>query len=60
MSASQHPHGAHQRADIERVRAALLQMPELLECFHLTGEFAYQPKVVVHTAKSMNVSWWTG
>jgi len=43
----------HQRPDIERVRAAVGQMPEVLECHHLTGEFDYQLKVVVHNRKEL-------
>ena len=31
----------HQRPDIERVRAAVGPMPEVLECCQLTGEFDY-------------------
>ena len=43
----------HQRPDIERVRAAVGQMPEVLECHHLTGEFDYQLKVVVRNRKEL-------
>lgn len=43
----------HQRPDIERVRAAVGQMPEVLECYHLTGEFDYQLKVIVHNRKEL-------
>lgn len=43
----------HQRPDIERLRAAVLDMPEVLECHHLTGEFDYQLKVVVHNRKEL-------
>jgi DNA-binding Lrp family transcriptional regulator len=43
----------HQRPDIERVRSAVEQMPEVLECFHLTGEFDYQLKVVVRNRKEL-------
>ena len=43
----------HQRPDIERVRVAVGQMPEVLECYHLTGEFDYQLKVVVHNRKEL-------
>jgi DNA-binding Lrp family transcriptional regulator len=43
----------HQRPDIERVRFAVEQMPEVLECFHLTGEFDYQLKVVVRNRKEL-------
>lgn len=43
----------HQRADIERVRTAVKDMPEVLECYHLTGEFDYQLKVVVRNRKEL-------
>ncbi len=43
----------HQRPDIERLRTAVLDMPEVLECHHLTGEFDYQLKVVVHNRKEL-------
>jgi DNA-binding Lrp family transcriptional regulator len=43
----------HQRPDIERIRAAVAQMPEVLECYHLTGEFDYQLKVVVRNRKEL-------
>ena len=37
----------HRRSDIDLVRKAVLQMNEVLECHHVTGEFDYQLKVVV-------------
>lgn len=43
----------HQRPDIERVRTAVGQMPEVLECHHVTGEFDYQLKVVVRNRKEL-------
>lgn len=43
----------HQRPDIERLRAAVGQMPEVLECYHVTGEFDYQLKVVVRNRKEL-------
>lgn len=43
----------HQRPDIERLRTAVQDMPEVLECHHLTGEFDYQLKVVVHNRKEL-------
>lgn len=32
----------HRRSDIDLVRKAVLQMNEVLECHHVTGEFDYQ------------------
>jgi DNA-binding Lrp family transcriptional regulator len=43
----------HRRKDIEQVRLAVQAMPEVLECHHLTGEFDYQLKVVVHNRKEL-------
>jgi len=43
----------HRRKDIEQVRQAVQDMPEVLECHHLTGEFDYQLKVVVHNRKEL-------
>lgn len=43
----------HQREDIERLRLAVLDMPEVLECLHLTGEFDYQLKVAVRNRKEL-------
>lgn len=37
----------HQREEDESFRAAVLEMPEVLECHHLTGEFDYLLKVIV-------------
>lgn len=43
----------HRRKDIEQVRLAVQEMPEVLECHHLTGEFDYQLKVVVRNRKEL-------
>jgi DNA-binding Lrp family transcriptional regulator len=43
----------HRRKDIEQVRQAVQEMPEVLECHHLTGEFDYQLKVVVRNRKEL-------
>lgn len=43
----------HRRKDIEQVRQAVLDMPEVLECHHVTGEFDYQLKVVVANRKEL-------
>jgi Lrp/AsnC family transcriptional regulator, leucine-responsive regulatory protein len=37
----------HQREQEEKFRAAVIAMPEVLECFHVTGEHDYVLKVVV-------------
>ena len=42
----------HQRPDIERVRAAVGQMPEVLECYHVSGEFDFLLKIVVEDMKA--------
>lgn len=43
----------HRRKDIEQVRLAVQDMPEVLECHYLTGEFDYQLKVVVRNRKEL-------
>jgi DNA-binding Lrp family transcriptional regulator len=43
----------HQRQDIERLRAVVQAMPEVLECFHVTGEYDFQLKVVVRHRKEL-------
>jgi len=43
----------HRRKDIEQVRQAVQEMPEVLECHHLTGEFDYQLKVIVRNRKEL-------
>jgi DNA-binding Lrp family transcriptional regulator len=43
----------HRRKDIEQVRQAVQEMPEVLECHHLTGEFDYQLKVMVRNRKEL-------
>ncbi len=37
----------HTTEQVERVRAAIRNMPEVLECHHVTGEFDYLLKVIV-------------
>ncbi len=37
----------------ERVRAMLLEMPEVLGCYHLTGDFDYLLKVVAQDRRSL-------
>jgi Lrp/AsnC family leucine-responsive transcriptional regulator len=43
----------HQSEDVERFRNAVAHMPEVLECHHITGEFDYLLKVVVHNRKDL-------
>jgi Lrp/AsnC family leucine-responsive transcriptional regulator len=37
----------HSQENISRARAAIVQMPEVLECWHVTGDFDYVLKVAV-------------
>ena len=37
----------HSQENIARARAAIAQMPEVLECWHVTGDFDYVLKVAV-------------
>jgi Lrp/AsnC family leucine-responsive transcriptional regulator len=43
----------HNSEQIERIRATLLEMPEVLECHHVTGEFDYVLKVVAHNRQAL-------
>jgi DNA-binding Lrp family transcriptional regulator len=43
----------HQHQQVETIRLAIQQMPEVLECYHLTGEFDYLMKVVVHNRQDL-------
>jgi len=43
----------HQQELIDRVRDAINQMPEVLECYHVTGEFDYLLKVVIRNRKDL-------
>ena len=43
----------HQPEQVESVRAAILQMPEVLECYHVTGEYDYLLKVVIRNRKDL-------
>jgi DNA-binding Lrp family transcriptional regulator len=38
---------AHQAAQVQGFRAAALQMPEVMECHHITGEYDYLLKVLI-------------
>lgn len=43
----------HQPEEVERFRKAIEAMPEVLECFHVTGEFDYLLKVVIRNQKDL-------
>ena len=43
----------HQLAQVEGFRAAIRQMPEVLECHFVTGEYDYLLKVVAHNRKDL-------
>lgn len=43
----------HQKEDIRRFLDIVSKMPEVLECYHLTGEFDYLLKVVIHNRKDL-------
>lgn len=39
----------HSQENIARARAAIVEMPEVLECYHVTGDFDYILKVAVRS-----------
>ena len=43
----------HQPEEVDSVRAAIRQMPEVLECYHVTGEYDYLLKVVIRNRKDL-------
>lgn len=43
----------HQQEQVEMVRNTINQMPEVLECYHLTGEYDYLLKVVIRNRKDL-------
>ncbi len=43
----------HQLEQVERFRQAVRQMPEVLECYHLTGEYDYLLKVVIRNRQDL-------
>ena len=43
----------HEPNAIARFRHLVQEMPEVLECFHVTGEYDYLLKVVVHNRKHL-------
>jgi DNA-binding Lrp family transcriptional regulator len=43
----------HQQEQIDTVRAAILDIPEVLECYSLTGEYDYLLKVAIRNRKDL-------
>ena len=43
----------HQQDAVTRVRKALSELPEVLECHHVTGQFDYQIKVVLRDRRAL-------
>ncbi|MFN2224194.1 MAG: Lrp/AsnC family transcriptional regulator [Candidatus Promineifilaceae bacterium] len=43
----------HQVEELESFRAIINEMPQVLECYHVTGEFDYLLKVVVRNRKDL-------
>lgn len=43
----------HQLDQVENFRRAAREMPEVLECHHITGEFDYLLKVALHNSKDL-------
>jgi len=43
----------HQPEQVEGIRLAINQMPEVIECYHVTGEFDYLLKIVVRNRKDL-------
>lgn len=43
----------HHMETINKFRDAIAQMPEVLECYFITGEFDYLLKVAVHSRKEL-------
>ncbi len=43
----------HQTEEVESFRRSVAEMPEVLECHHLTGEFDYLLKVAVQNRKAL-------
>lgn len=43
----------HQRERVQEFRAAIQAMPQVLECFHVTGEYDYMLKVVVRNRQEL-------
>ncbi len=45
----------HQEQPIERFRRAILDIPEILECYHVSGDFDFLLKVVVRDMRAYEV-----
>lgn len=43
----------HQLEQVENFRQCVVEMPEVLECYHLTGEYDYLLKVAVYNQKNL-------
>jgi len=43
----------HQTERIDSIRETIKQMPEVLECYHLTGEYDYLLKVVIRNREDL-------
>lgn len=43
----------HQFEQIDRFRKLIQKIPEVLECYHITGEYDYLLKVVLHNSKDL-------
>ena len=43
----------HQLEQVENFRTMIRQIPEVLECHHITGEYDYLLKVVLHNRKDL-------
>jgi DNA-binding Lrp family transcriptional regulator len=43
----------HQQEQIDTVRAAILEIPEVIECYSLTGEYDYLLKVAIRNRKDL-------
>lgn len=43
----------HQPQQVEAFKAAVQEMPEVLECYHVTGEFDYLLKVAIRNRKDL-------
>ncbi len=44
---------AHTTEQVEKIRKAIAQMPEVLECYHITGEYDYILKVALRNRKDL-------
>ena len=43
----------HQPEQVEQFRSVIQQMPEVMECYHVTGDFDYLLKVVIRNRKDL-------